>query len=295
MAVIRRCPGFNYHVLSGHTVTIDSPFNGTLIKAESGGLIDIGPTGNGAAIPYMIISAGASLTSSATGDVSIGDPNSPGVLQLDNDVSFNIDPGPASPSCDLCLNMKLTGSGNVDINSAPGTSVSIPQAASLTGTIRFNGSGDVVKVDGSEAIGNLEMNSTGMNKVAFLTADVGKLTFNQPGIIDHAVTTASRLQGAAIVANAQVTIDLSKGYPDNTTQTEERRFETTSFTGKGNVIVNGTSVDYTAGQVTLNEFELGTTGEPTGNVPGRPIPARSRQTTMSTLRFGETYRAPGLS
>src|SRR5262249_43560628 len=64
----------------------------------------------------------------------------------------------------------------------------------------------------------------------------------------------------------------TKGYPDNTTQTDERRLETTSLTGSGNLIVNGTTTDYTgagglAFPVTLNELEIGTTGEPTGAVP----------------------------
>ncbi len=261
--------GFIYHVLSGHTVTIDAAMpTASLIEAQSGSTINIGPAGNGVTIPNMTIAAGGALTVSATGDVSIGDPNARGNLVLNNDTTFTIDPGPASPTCDLCLNMKITGTGNITINSAPGTSVSIPQAAGMTGTVTFNGTGDVVKVDGSESIPRLVMNSTGQNRVAYLNADVGNLTFNQPGSIDH-LTTGSRLQGGTLIANAQVTVNETTGFPDDTTQTDERRWQTTSLQGSGNIVVNGTATDFTnaTGTVTLNEFEVGTTGEPTGAVP----------------------------
>ncbi len=259
--------GMNYHVQSGHTVTVDAPFAGSLLKAETGGHIDIGPGANGTTFSAITVSSGATLTESVSGDFALGNATS-GILQLDNNVSFTIDPGPASATCDLCLNMKIQGNGNIDIDSAPGTSASITRAAAHGGTINFNGTGDVVKVEG-ESIAKLVMNSTGANKVVFTNADVTSLTFNQAGIIDHATTTASRLQGGGLAANAQVTLDLTKGYPDNTTQSDERRFQTTGFSGSGNVIVNGTTTDYTnaAGDVTLNEFEVGTTGQPTGAVP----------------------------
>lgn len=269
-------PGFNYHVLTGHTVTIDAPFTGTSLKAETGGTIDIGPTGNGAYIPFLTIAPGSSLTESVSGDFALGDLTAPvtGVLELNENVAFTIDPGPASPTCDLCLNMKISGSGNIDINSAPGTSVSIPKAAALTGTINFNGTGDTVKIDGNEAINRIVMNSTGQNRLVYTSADVTNVTFNQTGIIDHVTTTASRLQGGALVLNAQLTINETTGYPNNNAnaQTDERRFQTTNISGSGNVIVNGTAADYTGSTavanfpVTLNEFEIGTTAEPTGNV-----------------------------
>jgi hypothetical protein len=281
--------GFTYHVLADHNVTVDAPFNGTVLQAEDHGTVTIGPAGNGVAIPNLIIAAGGKLDVTATGDVSIGDPNAPGTLQLNNDVTFDIEPGPASPTCDLCLVNKLSGSGNITINSAPGTSVSIPKGSSLDGTIHFEGSGDAVKVDGNESVNILVMNSSGMNKVVFAGADVSSLTFDKPGIIDHATTTASRLQGGGLHANAQVTIDLTKGYPDNSTQTEERRFQTTGLTGSGNVIVNGTATDFTgtggaAFPVTLNEFEVGTTGQPTGNVPNSSY---TGQITMNDYLNGE--------
>jgi hypothetical protein len=257
-------------VLSGHTVTIDAAMPAaTLIEAQAGATINIGPSGNGVAIPNMTIAAGGTLGVTATGDVSIGDPAAHGNLVLNNDATFNIDPGPASPTCDLCLNMKITGSGNININSAAGTSVSIPQAAGMAGTVNFNGTGDLVKVDGTESIPKLVMNSTGQNKVAYIGADVGNVTFNQPGSIDHLTTTASRLQGGTLIANAAVTVNETTGYPDNSSQTEERRWQTTSLQGSGNVTANGTLANYTnaAGSITLNEFEVGTTGEPTGSVP----------------------------
>lgn len=266
--------GFTYHVLLGHTVTVDGPFTGSVLRAESGGTVNIGPSGNGQHIPFLQVAAGGALTESVSGDFSLGDITSPaaGILELNQSVSFNIDPGPASLTCDLCLNMKITGAGNIDINSAPGTSASIPKASAHTGTIRFNGTGDVVKVDGNEAVARLEMNSTGMNKVQFLTADVANLTFNQPGSVDHLTTTANRLQGPnGFVVNAAVTVNLTTGYPDNTTQTEERRFQIGSLSGSGNITVNGTPTNYTPGPsptfpVTLNEFELGTTPQPAGNL-----------------------------
>ena len=134
----------------------------------------------------------------------------------------------------------------------------------------------------------LVMNSTGTNRVVFTNADVTSLTFNQPGIIDHVTTTASRLQGGGLAANAQVTINETTGYPDNTTQTDERRFQTTSLSGSGNLIVNGTATNYSGSgsptfPVTLNEFEVGTTGEPTGNVPN--------STYSGTMTFNDFINA----
>lgn len=261
--------GNNYHVVAGHTVTIDAPFAGTTLKAETGSAIVIGDAGNGVAIPNLIIATGASLTSTASGDVSIGSPTALGTLQLGSDVSFTINAGPASATCDLCLNADLSGAGNITVNSATGTSVSIPKAGDLLGTITFTGTGDTVKIDGSERIPRLVMSSTGQNKISFLGADADNITFNQPGIIEHATTTASRLQGpSSMTVNAQVTIDLTQGYPNNSTQSEERRFLGSTLAGSGNIIVNGTTTNLTNtdGNITLNEFEYGGTGEPSGAV-----------------------------
>ena len=297
--------GFTYHVISGHTVNVDAAFGGAALKAESGGTVNIGPGGNAQNIPFLTISPGGALTETVSGDFSLGDINAavPGVLQLDQDVSFTIDPGPASPTCDLCLNMKITGAANIDINSAPGTSVSIPKAAAHAGTITFNGTGDEVKADGSENIAKLVMNSTGMNKLTFVSADATNVTFNQPGIIEHATTTASRLQGGSLVANAQVTINMTTGYPDNTSPTEERRFETTNLRGSGDLIVNGTAVDYSGTPigspnptypVTLNEFEIGTTGEPTGNVPNSSYSGTITVNDYTNAEFRQNLRRAAL-
>jgi hypothetical protein len=260
--------GYGYHVINGHTVTLDGSFVGSKLSADNG-TVDINSSGNGQNFGTLIIGGdtlnptNGNLTESVTGDVTIGADSTGSALKLNRDVAFTLDAGET-----FRLKAALSGAGNIDFNSAAGASVSISQPSTYTGTIRFNGTGDVVSVDGPD-ITRVEMNSTGLNKVVWASGDVNNLTFNAPGIIDHATTAASRLQGGSLTVNAQVTADLTKGYPDNTTQTDERRMQFTSFSGSGNVIVNGTAANYTnaAGDITLNEFELNTTGEPTGNVP----------------------------
>jgi hypothetical protein len=75
-----------------------------------------------------------------------------------------------------------------------------------------------------------------------------------------------RLHGAnEIVANAPITVDLTKGFPDNSSQAEERRWLVGNggIHGSGDITVNGTTTDYSNGtNITHNEFEVGSTGEP---------------------------------
>jgi hypothetical protein len=118
------------------------------------------------------------------------------------------------------------------------------------------------------------MNSTGANTVFFdpeVQSDQGTIVFNQPGTIDHASTqtapTRRRLHGTHnLVANAAVTVDLTKIFPDNLGSIDERRFLIRdSVSGSANITVNGTATDptdpFSQFWTTLNEFELGSSGD----------------------------------
>ena len=265
--------GNNYRVVSGHTVTVDGPFAGDQLHAASGGTVDFNNGGNGVHIPLLVVDTGGSLTETASGDFALGDINAAtlGTLQLDDDVSFPIDAG-----TDFFLDMIVLGSGNMDFNSGAGSNLWLTATQGHLGTIRFNGSGDQVKITESQGIGNLEMNSTGANTLFYdplVQATSGMVTFNQPGTIDHASTSTTplrRLHGMnVLVANAPITVDLTKGFPDDSTQTDERRFLVgtsaagTGIHGSADITVNGMSFDPTSGTaIGLNEFEVGSTGEP---------------------------------
>jgi hypothetical protein len=169
--------------------------------------------------------------------------------------------------------MNLIGTGDLNFNSnGTGSELYLSAAQDHEGTIRFNGTGDNVYIVESESFNILEMNSTGANTIVYNPrAEIGggTLIFNEPGTIDHAATTTSpqrRLHGTnTLVANAAVTVDLTKGFPDDSSQAEERRFLVGNggIQGSADITVNGTAVDYSNGlAITHNEFEVGSTGDP---------------------------------
>ena len=132
--------------------------------------------------------------------------------------------------------------------------------------------------ENNRGVGTLEMNSVGANTLLYnplQQADDGTVIFNAPGTIVHGSTTTTatrRLHGPnVLVANAPVTIDLTTGYPTSESPTEERRFLITgALEGISEITVLGTPTDLSSGNVTLNEFEIGGTGEPSGNVVTDP-------------------------
>ena len=116
------------------------------------------------------------------------------------------------------------------------------------------------------------MNGTGTNKLSLEPQGQdagGVIVFNQTGILDHASTVPvpnSRLiQKTVLEANATVTVDLTKTYAPN-----ERRLQfSDAIRGVGNIVVNGTDTDptFANGDITLNEFELGSTGDSDAGIP----------------------------
>jgi hypothetical protein len=259
--------GSVYRVLDTHTVTIDAPFVGTELRATSGGVVNYGVSA--VHVPLLIVESGGNLTESVSGDFALGDIGMPlGSLITAQDLSFDIDAG-----ANFFLDMILSGTGNLDFNGAAGSSLSLTAAAAHEGTIRFAGAGDTVMITESQSFGILEMNSTGANTIVYNPqAEIGggTLIFNEAGTVDHAATTTSpqrRLHGMdMLVANAPVSVDLTKGFPDNGSQAEERRLlvGNNGIAGSADITVNGTAVDYSNGtNIGHNEFEVGSTPDPT--------------------------------
>lgn len=265
-----------YRVVSGHTVTVDAPFPGIVLRANSGGTINFDNAGSGADIRLLVVDAGGDLTKTATGNFQLGNGSAPtlGKLELNDDVAFSIDAG-----AEFGLNMSLTGSGDIDFNSGAGSRLVLNTSTTQhTGVIRFNGSGDEVRIAGAtnNGFGTIEMNSTGANTLYFdpgLQADEGTVIFNQPGTIDHASTQTSpsqrRLHGPQrLVANAPITVDLTKGFPDSGTPINERRLiiagidGTNAISGSADIAVNGTVTDLSNGtDISHHEFEVGAADE----------------------------------
>lgn len=254
----------NYHVVNTHTVTVGADFPGLTLEALSGGTVSVSQSA--VHFPSLIIRSGGSLDHSVSGNFALGDFNAavPGSLTLEEDVTLGIDAG-----SDLFLDLELFGAGDFNFSSnGAGSDLLLSAAGSHAGTIRFNGSGDEVRVDQAEAFNILEMNSTGANRLLYdptALLQTGTLIFNQPGAIDHATTQTAgpqvRLIGPAeLEVNASVTVDLTKTFPIN----ERRLFISSELRGAGNIIVNGTSTDPTSGSITHNEFELGSSGQPSG-------------------------------
>jgi hypothetical protein len=257
-----------YHVVSGHTVTVDAPFPGSELRATEMGTVNF--SASGVHVPYLAVNDGGNITETVSGDFSLGDFNQPirGTLTANENLAFSMDAG-----SDFFLSMNVFGAGDFDFNSnGAGSDLWLLDAGNHAGTIRFNGTGDKVILPLAEAYNILEMNSTGENTLVYdSTANLsifGTAIFNQPGTIVH-MSNNNRLQSPAVlVANADVTVDLTTTFGGAVPN--ERRFSLNDgLEGSGDITVNGTSFDPTGGAVTHNEFELGGTGEP-GSVTNSP-------------------------
>ncbi|QDS99946.1 PEP-CTERM sorting domain-containing protein [Adhaeretor mobilis] len=250
-----------YNIVGGHTVAANTAsFSGGEVVAQSGGTLDV--TFDAADIPEMIVEAGGTLVSSASGDFALGKLSATPLNDLDLDGSANFTPDAGSS---VFMDVDLSGEGVVNFQGNGSSShLWLTATDGFKGTVNFNGNGDEVHFEDGEGIGGtLVMNSTGANRVVIdgsASSAGGTFAFNQPGEIEHKSDIATgRLQGPdKIVANAEVTVNLTNSPPVD----ELRLFVTQGLTGSANIIVNGTAADPTFATRTRNEFEIGSTGEP---------------------------------
>jgi hypothetical protein len=264
-----------YRVLDTHTVTVDytdtlggSPFPGTGMRVNDGGTLQFSTSG--VYVPLIILEDGANIVETVSGDFALGDIFAPnlGSLQTNADLSFNIDTNSA-----FFLDMVVQGPGDLTFNAASGSELWLTAAGGHGGVIKFDGTGKRVMITEQQTFGTLEMNSTAENILYYnptAQADSGTVIFNQPGTIDHAATSVTpqrRLHGVNFLeANAEVTVDLTKRFPDDvSTPVEERRYQVaTGMRGAANVTAIGTATNSSNGtNISLNEFEVGATSEPT--------------------------------
>jgi hypothetical protein len=250
----------NYHVIDGDVVTLNAPFTGDVLFIDNG-TVDVSASGQ--SFTLISVESGGTLSESVVGDFTLGTAAS--TLRLNNSVTFN----GFEPGAKFTLAADVTGSGDLNFQSnGPGSELITSRLGSHTGTVRFNGTGDTVRLQGPENFNTLEMNSTGANTLSYEPTIGGQLLgnrviFNQPGTIDHASTT-DRLQGPlTLVANAPVTIKLDTVFIGTG---DERRFlvgdSAGRLEGSADITVNGMLAAPAGGNATKNEFELGGTSEP---------------------------------
>lgn len=252
--------GFNYIVSTGNIVTAtSSAFAGEGVSVQTGATLDLATSG--VVIDLLEVQAGGSLTSTTTGDFAIGNINLPSLPSLALNGEANIT---ASSGAEFFLDVELSGAGDLNFESnGPGSNMWLTAAGGHQGTIRFNGTGDQVRLTEGEGLNNLEMNSTGDNTLFFdplELIDINQVTFNEPGELQHASSLSNRrLFGPGnLVVNAAVNANLTAQPTGN-----ERRMLLTSLTGDGDITVNGTTTDPTVpGSISHNEFEIGGSNEP---------------------------------
>ena len=255
--------GFVYNIAATHTVTVNSTtFDGVGVVVQDGGTLDLATSF--ANLKSVDVQAGGSLVASMTGNIGIGDINADQLMALNLGADISLSPSSGS---DVFMDVILTGDGDVDVQSNGASSeLFLTAAGGHDGTIRYNGSGDEVVVgdpalgDG-QGFGTLEMNSTGANRVFFNPGDRTEndaIVFNQPGEVVHAAV-GERVQGVdRLVANANVTVDLSTA-PTGSNPLRWRNRD--NLEGSGDITVVGTASP-TPG-VGDNEFEVGRSDEPT--------------------------------
>jgi hypothetical protein len=253
-----------YHIVNGNVVTFDAAFTGDRLMVENGTL-DFSPGGSGQGFPQIVVNGGT-ISESVAGDFTLGTATS--VLNVATPVTIN----GFEPGAKFTLAADVVGSGDINFNgNGAGSDVILTRVSGHSGTIRFNGTGDTVRLQGPESFNVVEMNSTGANRLSYESTTSGQLTgnrlvFNSAGTLDHA-STGDRLQGpSTLIANATITVDLTKTFSGN-----ERRMlvgdDTNHLEGASNIIVNGTAAAPAGGDITRNEFELGgTSPEPANEI-----------------------------
>ncbi|HEY2252664.1 MAG TPA: hypothetical protein VGH74_16435, partial [Planctomycetaceae bacterium] len=205
-------------------------------------------TANNVDVPLIVLNADGQIQNGTGTSLSIGSPTATadqvhaggavgstvkgmaGGLIVNRDWTYTATTGAE----DLTINIPLISSRNFTFNGVANSDLKMRFPAGHRGTINFNGSGNEVIVSENEGIGGtLVMNATGTNTLAFegidseQEFDKGIVVFNHGGTIDHR-SDVDGLQGIGnLVANAPVTINLSKTFPVAGPQTDERSFEIT--------------------------------------------------------------------
>ena len=143
-----------YRVVDGHTVSINASFAG-LGLAIVDGTVDLNT--NPFPLDLLSIEAAGTLNCSLSGDIELGDINTLPPMLLDGVINVT-----ASEGADLYMDYNLAGSGEINFESNGATSdLWLSAAEGWDGTVRFNGTGDYVRLVEQEGLsGILEMNST---------------------------------------------------------------------------------------------------------------------------------------
>lgn len=253
--------------------------------AAAGGSNVLRFTANNVNLPLIVINGDGAILNDTGTSLAIGDPTlsndqvhaggasgstvngTAGGLIINTNLTYNALAGAE----DLTINMPLISRHDFTFNGVAESDLTLRFPAGHRGTIHFNGSGDDVVIGDSnptvedEGIGGtLLMNSSGANRVAFAgrdseqEQDKGVLVFSQPGTVDHR-SNDDGLQGVGnLVANAPVTIDLTKTFPIAGPQADERQFRVTrNLSGAAPIIVAGLPTAPTGTGNTENRFEIG--------------------------------------
>jgi hypothetical protein len=236
-------------------------------------------TANNVDLPLIVINADGQIANGTGTSLSIGSPTptadqvhaggasgstvkgTTGGLIINRDLTYTATVGAE----DLAINVPLISYHDFTFNGVANSDLKLRFPAGDRGKINFNGAGNEVIVSENEGIGGtLVMNASGTNALAFEGKDSeqeagkGTVIFNHAGSIDHR-SDADHLQGVSnLVANAPVTINLSKTFPVAGPQTDERTFEVTrNLSGSAPITVQGTTLAPTGTGNTNNQFQIG--------------------------------------
>lgn len=242
-------------------------------------------TDNNVNVPLIVLNSDGVISNDTGTSLSIGDPalsndevhaggasgstvnGTAGGLIVNRNWTYNAAVGEE----DLAINIPFISQHDFTFNGVNQSDLTLRFPAGHRGTIYFNGSGDEVLIGHDNAAvedegigGTLTMNSTGANRLAFAGRDTeqehskGTVVFTQAGTIDHR-SDNDTLQGVGfLVAEAPITIDLTKFYPVAGPQDSERRFQVTrNLSGSAPIMVAGFSTAPTGTGNTENRFQIG--------------------------------------
>ena len=173
-----------------------------------------------------------------------------GGLIINKDLTYTA----ATGQEDLTINIPLISYDNFTFNGVANSDLRLRFPAGHRGTINFDGAGNEVEISENEGIGGtLGDERHGHEYALSFTARIpnrnstrARVVFNKAGTIDHR-GDVDGLQGIGnLVANAPVTIDLTKTFPVAGPQTDERTLEITrNLSGSAPITVQGIRLAFT--------------------------------------------------